>query len=40
MIQRMLQPEDVVEAVLFALSIGRSAEITNLYPRPMLKPLV
>ena len=36
---RMLQPEDVAEAVLFALTIGRSAEITDLYLRPMLKPL-
>jgi NADP-dependent 3-hydroxy acid dehydrogenase YdfG len=37
---RMLQPEDVAEAVLFALTIGRTAEITDLYMRPMLKPLV
>jgi NADP-dependent 3-hydroxy acid dehydrogenase YdfG len=37
---RMLQPEDVAEAVLFALTIGRTAEITDLYLRPMLKPLV
>jgi NADP-dependent 3-hydroxy acid dehydrogenase YdfG len=36
---RMLQPEDVAEAVLFALTIGRTAEITDLYLRPMLKPL-
>jgi NADP-dependent 3-hydroxy acid dehydrogenase YdfG len=38
--ERMLQPEDVAEAVLFALTIGRTAEITDLYMRPMLKPLV
>jgi len=37
---RMLQPEDVAEAVLFALTMGRTAEITDLYLRPMLKPLV
>jgi NADP-dependent 3-hydroxy acid dehydrogenase YdfG len=37
---RMLQPEDVAEAVLFALTIGRTAEITDLYLRPMRKPLV
>lgn len=37
---RMLQPEDVAEAVLFALTIGRTAEITDLYLRPMLKPLI
>lgn len=36
---RMLQPEDVAEAVLFALTMGRTAEITDLYLRPMLKPL-
>jgi NADP-dependent 3-hydroxy acid dehydrogenase YdfG len=37
--ERMLQPEDVAEAVLFALTIGRTAEITDLHLRPMLKPL-
>jgi NADP-dependent 3-hydroxy acid dehydrogenase YdfG len=37
---RMLQPENVAEAVLFALPIGRTAEITDLYLRPMLKPVV
>jgi NADP-dependent 3-hydroxy acid dehydrogenase YdfG len=37
---RMLQAEDVAEAVLFALTISRSAEITDIYLRPMLKPLV
>jgi NADP-dependent 3-hydroxy acid dehydrogenase YdfG len=37
---RMLKAEDVAEAVLFALTIGRSAEITDIYLRPMLKPLV
>lgn len=37
--ERMLRPEDVAEAVLFSLTIGRSAEITDLYLRPMLKPL-
>jgi NADP-dependent 3-hydroxy acid dehydrogenase YdfG len=36
---RMLRPEDVAEAILFALSIGRTAEITDLHLRPMLKPL-
>jgi len=35
---RMLQPEDVAEAVLFALTIGRTAEITDLHLRPMRKP--
>ncbi len=37
--ERMLQPEDVADAVLFALTIGRSAEVTDVYLRPMLKPL-
>jgi NAD(P)-dependent dehydrogenase (short-subunit alcohol dehydrogenase family) len=37
---RMLRPEDVAEAVMFALTIGRTAEITDLYLRPMLKPLL
>lgn len=36
---RMLQPDDVAEAVLFALTMGRTAEVTDLYLRPMLKPL-
>jgi len=36
---RMLQPEDVAEAVLFTLTMGRTAEVTDLYLRPMLKPL-
>lgn len=36
---RMLQPEDVAEAVIFALTMGRTAEVTDLYLRPMLKPL-
>lgn len=36
---RMLQPDDVAEAILFALTIGRTAEVTDLYLRPMLKPL-
>lgn len=36
---RMLQPEDVAEAVLFALTVGRTAEVTDLYLRPMLKPV-
>jgi NADP-dependent 3-hydroxy acid dehydrogenase YdfG len=36
---RMLQPEDVAEAILFALTVGRTAEVTDLYLRPMLKPL-
>lgn len=36
---RMLQPEDVADAVLFALTMGRTAEVTDLYLRPMLKPL-
>lgn len=35
---RMLHPEDVAEAVLFAVTAGRTAEITDLYLRPMLKP--
>jgi NADP-dependent 3-hydroxy acid dehydrogenase YdfG len=37
---RLLQPEDVAEAVLFALTIGRTAEITELHLRPVLKPVV
>ena len=36
---RMLQPEDVAQAVLFALTIGRTAEVTDIHLRPMLKPL-
>lgn len=36
---RMLQPEDVAEAVLFAISAARTAEITDLYLRPMQKPI-
>lgn len=36
---RMLQPDDVAEAVLFALTMSGTAEITDLYLRPMLKPL-
>ncbi len=36
---RMLRAEDVADAVLFALTIGRSAEVTDIYLRPMLKPL-
>lgn len=36
---RMLQPDDVAEAILFALTMSRTAEITDLYLRPMLKPL-
>jgi NADP-dependent 3-hydroxy acid dehydrogenase YdfG len=36
---RMLQPEDVAEAVWFATSASRTAEITDLYLRPMLKPI-
>jgi NADP-dependent 3-hydroxy acid dehydrogenase YdfG len=35
---RMLQPEDVAQAVLFALTAARTSEITDLYIRPMQKP--
>jgi NAD(P)-dependent dehydrogenase (short-subunit alcohol dehydrogenase family) len=36
---RMLRPEDVAEALIFTLTIDRTLEITDLYLRPMLKPL-
>ncbi len=37
--ERLLQPEDVAAAVLNALSLPRTAEVTNISMRPMLKPL-
>jgi short-subunit dehydrogenase len=35
--QRLLQPEDVARAVLAALDVPRTAEITDLHLRPMVK---
>ncbi len=36
--ERLLQPEDVASVVLHALSLPRSAEVTDISIRPMLKP--
>jgi NADP-dependent 3-hydroxy acid dehydrogenase YdfG len=36
--ERLLQPEDVAAVVLDALSIARSAEVTDVKVRPMRKP--
>lgn len=35
--ERLMQPEDVAVAVINALSLPRSAEVTDIYIRPMLK---
>jgi NADP-dependent 3-hydroxy acid dehydrogenase YdfG len=37
--ERLLQPEDVATAVINALSLPRTAEVTDLHIRPLLKPL-
>jgi NAD(P)-dependent dehydrogenase (short-subunit alcohol dehydrogenase family) len=37
--RRLLQPEDVAECIIFAVVIGRTAEVTELFVRPMLKAL-
>jgi NADP-dependent 3-hydroxy acid dehydrogenase YdfG len=37
--ERLMQPEDVAEAVCGALELPRTAEITDLHLRPFLKPL-
>lgn len=36
--ERLLQPEDVATVVLNAMGLGRSAEVTDLHIRPMIKP--
>jgi NADP-dependent 3-hydroxy acid dehydrogenase YdfG len=36
--ERLLQPEDVAKIVLQALSLSRTAEVTDVDIRPMLKP--
>ena len=36
--ERLLQPEDVASAVLHALLLPRSGEITDLHVRPFRKP--
>jgi NADP-dependent 3-hydroxy acid dehydrogenase YdfG len=36
--ERLLQPEDVAEMVLTALGLPRTAEITDIMIRPMMKP--
>jgi NADP-dependent 3-hydroxy acid dehydrogenase YdfG len=33
----LLQPEDVATAVINALTLARTAEVTNLYIRPLIK---
>jgi NADP-dependent 3-hydroxy acid dehydrogenase YdfG len=35
---RLLQPEDVAKSILFAISMGRSGEVTDLFLRPMKSP--
>jgi NADP-dependent 3-hydroxy acid dehydrogenase YdfG len=37
--ERLLQPEDVAEAVLGSLTLARTAEVTDLHIRSLLKPL-
>lgn len=37
--ERLLQPEDVASVVLHALGLPRTAEVTDISIRPMLKPL-
>lgn len=37
--ERLLQPEDVASAVIHALALPRTAEITDLHIRPFRKPL-
>jgi NADP-dependent 3-hydroxy acid dehydrogenase YdfG len=36
--ERLLQPEDVADMVLAALALPRTAEVTDLMIRPMMKP--
>ena len=36
---RMLQPEDVAKSILFAISMGRNGEVTDLFLRPMQSPV-
>jgi NADP-dependent 3-hydroxy acid dehydrogenase YdfG len=36
--ERLLQPEDVASIVVHALTLPRTAEITEVYVRSMLKP--
>jgi NADP-dependent 3-hydroxy acid dehydrogenase YdfG len=36
--ERLMQPEDVADAVLCALSMPRSAEVTDIHVRPLAKP--
>ncbi len=35
--ERLMQPEDVAEVVINALSLPRSAEVTDIHIRPMVK---
>jgi NADP-dependent 3-hydroxy acid dehydrogenase YdfG len=35
----LLQPEDVAECIIFAVAIGKTAEVTELFVRPKLKPV-
>ena len=35
--QLLLQPEDVASVILNALSLPRSAEVTDIWIRPMIK---
>ena len=36
---RLMQPEDVAAAIINALSLPRSAEVTDIHMRPALKPI-
>jgi short-subunit dehydrogenase len=36
--ERLMQPEDVATVVINALSLPRTAEVTDIYVRPLLKP--
>jgi NADP-dependent 3-hydroxy acid dehydrogenase YdfG len=36
--ERLMQPEDVVAVVIQALGLPRSAEVTEVHIRPMVKP--
>jgi NADP-dependent 3-hydroxy acid dehydrogenase YdfG len=37
--ERLIQPEDVAAVVVNALSLPRTAEVTEIHMRPFLKPL-
>jgi NADP-dependent 3-hydroxy acid dehydrogenase YdfG len=37
--ERLMQPDDVAAMVLGALGLARTAEVTDIRIRPMLKPL-